>query len=231
MSEKFFSELSRRLRRESIATGELADDRLPVLQDGQEAMWIGPKGTIFLKSELAHDQSCGRLYDRVAGISVQVREYTTVIEAAPQLKAEGLHENFRLLSEYNGLVLAGREMEGSLGYEFATWWYTYDRTGVTQGNYHYDYDDAKLDFACRAGLVEKNRQFSDEQLVEVYRCIHETLDSEHPITRERLDMLASAAEQIERSVDDLDERVSLSNLQELEAADQRNDSPGLEMAP
>ena len=153
MSEKFFSELSRRLRRESIATGELADDRLPVLQDGQEAMWIGPKGTIFLKSELAHDQSCGRLYDRVAGISAQVREYTTAIEAAPQLKAEGLHENFRLLSEYNGLVLAGREMEGSLGYEFATWWYTYDRTGVTQGNYHYDYDDAKLDFACRAGAA------------------------------------------------------------------------------
>lgn len=169
MNEKFFPELSRRLKREDIAIGEMVNSRLPVLLDGQAAMWIGSKGAICLKSELAHDQPCGRLYDRVAGISAQVHEYTTAIEAAPRLKAEGLHENFCLLSEFNGLVLAGREMEGGLGYEFATWWYTYDRTGVTQGNYHYDYDAAKLDFACRAGLVEKNRQFTDEQLVEVYR--------------------------------------------------------------
>ena len=77
--------------------------------------------------------------------------------------------------------------------------------------------------------MEKNRQFTDEQLVEVYRSIHETLDGEYPITKDRHDMLISAAEQIERSVDNLDERVNLSNQQELEAAEQRNDSPGLEM--
>lgn len=231
MGEKLFPELSRRLKRENIAIGEVENERLPVLLDGQKVMWVGPKGTIYIKPGLAHDQSCTQLYDRVAGISAQVHEYTAAIAAAPRLKADGLHENFHLLSEYNGLVLAGREMEGGLGYEFATWWYTYDRTGVTQGNYHYNYDAAKLDFACRAGLVDKHRQFTDEQLVEVYRCIHETLDGEYPITRERHDMLISAAEQIERSVDDLDKRVSLSNQQELEAADQRSDSPGLEMTP
>ncbi len=231
MNEKFFPELSRRLKREDIAIGEVEDERLPVLLDGKEAMWVGPKGTIYITPELAKDQSCTRLYDRLAGICAQVHEYTTAIAAAPRLKADGLHENFRLLADFNGVVLAGREMEGGLGYEFATWWYTYGRTGVTQGNYIYDYDAAKLDFASRSGLVQGSRQFSDEQLTEIYRCIQETLDGEYPITKERRDVLTAAANQIERSVDDLEERVSLSNQQELEAAEQQNDSSGLEMTP
>ena len=229
MNEKFFSELSRRLKREDIAIGEMEHERLPVLLNDQAAMWISSEGTIFLSAKTANEPECVRLYGQVAGISAQVYEYTAAVAAAPQLVAEGLHENFRLLSEFNGVVLAGREMEGGLGYEFSTWRRTENRTRLTQGNYYSNYDGVKLDFACRAGLVEKNRQFTDEQLVEVYRCIHETLDGEYPIARERYDILTAAASQIERSVDDLDERVNLSNRQELEAAEQRNDSPGLEM--
>ena len=229
MNEKFFSELSRRLKREDIAIGEMEHERLPVLLNGQAAMWITSEGTIFANAKTVKEPECVKLHDQVAGISAQVYEYTAAVAAAPQLVAEGLHENFRLLSEFNGVVLAGREMEGGLGYEFSTWQRTENRTRLTQGNYYSNYDGVKLDFACRAGLVEKNRQFTDEQLVEVYRCIHETLDGEYPIARERYDMLTAAASQIEWSVDDLDERVNLSNRQELEAAEQRNDSPGLEM--
>ena len=229
MNEKFFPELSRRLRREGIPIGELANNRLPVLLKDQAVIWVDVENTIFSNAQTVNDPECVKLYDQVSEISAQVYDYTTAIASAPRLEAEGLRENFRLLAGFNDVVLAGREMEGGLGYEFATWRYTADRTGVTHGNYHYDYDTAKLDFACRAGLVKDSRQFTDEQLTEMYRCIHETLDSEYPITRERHDTLMSAALQIERSVDDLDERVNLSNRQELEAAEQRNDSPGLEM--
>ena len=83
------------------------------------------------------------------------------------------------------------------------------------------YEAAKLDFACRAGLVDDHRQFTDEQLTEVYRCIAETLDSGYPITREREKTLRSAMEQIVASVDDLDGRVGLSNQRELEAMEQQ----------
>lgn len=231
MNEVFFPELIRRLRREDIATGPMDGGRLPVMLEGEAAMWIDPRGTIFLQAKYAHEQPCRQLYDRVAGISAQVLEYTTAVSEAPRLKAEGLRENFRLLADFNGVVLAGRKMEGGLGYEFTTWRHTADRTGVTQGNYYSDYDGAKLDFACRSGLVQESRQFSDEQLAEMYCSIQETLDSEYPLTRERRDTLTVAASQIERSVDDLDERVRLSNQQELEAAEQQNGSPGLEMAP
>ena len=89
-----------------------------------------------------------------------------------------------------------------------------------------------LDFACRAGLVDGHRQFTDEQLVELYRCACETLESGYPLTKERREVLEQAAEQIEGSVDDLDHRVSLSNQRELEAADQQADrGPEMGMSP
>ena len=118
MNDRFFHELTRRLRQEDITTGQAENDRLPVLLDGQTALWISSAGTIFLDPQTADDPECVKLYDRVAGISSQVREYTTAIAAAPRLEAEGLRQNFRLLAEFSGLVLAGREMDGGLGYEF-----------------------------------------------------------------------------------------------------------------
>lgn len=60
------------------------------------------------------------------------------------------------------------------------------------------------------------RVLSPEQMTEVYRSIHETLESDYPITENRRKLLESAAIQIEQSVYDLKERVNQSNLEELE---------------
>ena len=112
--------------------------------------------------------------------------------------------------------------EGDWGYKFATWRRSLDGAGLNHGNYyHNDYDGAKLDFACQSGLVRESRQFTDEQLTELYRCIHETLNRGYPITREREDILRTVAERIEDSVDDLDDRVMRSNEKELAAAERR----------
>ena len=81
-----------------------------------------------------------------------------------------------------------------------------------------NYVGAKLDFACRSELVQESRQFTDEQLTELYRCIHETLESGYPITRDRENILRTVAERIEDSVDDLNDRVMRSNEKELAAA-------------
>nr|WP_304965809.1 hypothetical protein [uncultured Oscillibacter sp.] len=75
----------------------------------------------------------------------------------------------------------------------------------------------KRDFAVRSGLLPSSALFTQEQLTEVYRSIHETLDSEYPLTDERQKLLESAAEQIEDFVPDLDERVQRSNQAELDA--------------
>lgn len=234
MNDKFFPELARRLKREGISTGPVEKASLPVLVEGRQAMWIQPWGGIILNAEAANDPAVDQIHDTVAETSAQVYEYTEAMASAPLLKAEGLHEDFRLLADYNGIVLAGQELEASWGYKFATWRRSPDRKAVNGGEYfdggHY-YDAVKLDFACRAGLVQESRQFTDEQLAEMYRCISETLDSGYPITREREKILKDAMGQIERSVEDLDERVSLSNQRELEAAEQASGGSGWEMTP
>lgn len=235
MDNKFYGELYRRLKREGITTLPVEQDRMPVLLDGQEVMSVAPGGTIFLQAETADSQPVVDAYDIVAGVTAQVCEYTRAMAAAPKLKASGLYENFRLLAEYNGTVLAGRKLDWSQGYQFVTWTRSPDRTAVAHGHY-YDggdtYEAAKLDFACRAGLVDEHRQFTDEQLAEVYRCVSETLDSEYPMTTERHKLLTGISEQIQRSVDDLDELVGQSNQRELEAAEQQADSaPEMGMSP
>ncbi len=223
MNDQFFPELARRLKREGIPTRPVEKGCLLVLADGRAAVLVMPRGGVVFNADVERGPEADRVYDLTFALSREVYEYTEAMASAPPLVASGLHEGFRLLADFNGIVLAGQELEGDWGYKFATWRRSPDCTAVESGDYfdggHY-YEAAKLDFACRAGLVQKNRQFTDEQLTELYRCVCETLKGEYPMTRERREVLERTAEQMENSVDDLDERVSLSNQRELEAAEQ-----------
>ena len=234
MNDKFFSELARRLKREGIATGPVEKGCLPVLADGRAAVLVMSHGTVAFTADVERGPEANSVYDITYKLSREVYEYTGAMASAPPLVAEGLHEGFRVLADFNGVVLAGQELEADWGYKFATWRRSPDRTAVGSGEYfdggHF-YGAAKLDFACRAGLVDGHRQFTDQQLVELYRCVCETLESGYPLTKERREVLEQAAEQVEGSVDDLDERVNLSNQRELEAAGQTDDSPEMGLSP
>lgn len=232
MNERFFPELARRLRQEGIDTCPVTGNRLPVLVNGQEAIWIHPWGMISINAEVVNEPEVNYTCDITERISAQVYEYTEAMAIAPRLAARDLKEDFRLLASFNDVVLAGQELERDWGYKFVTWLRTADRTGVVQGNYyHNDFAGAKLDFACRAGLVQESRQFSDGQLVEMYRCIHETLDTDSPMTRERSKTLMEAVERIESSVDSLEQCVEQSIQRELEAGQQADGGPGWRMSP
>ena len=67
------------------------------------------------------------------------------------------------------------------------------------------------------GVTKDSCQFTDEQLAEIYRCVHETLDSGYPITAERKSLLKDVCAQIRQRVPDLDDRIMRSNEKELEA--------------
>ena len=60
--------------------------------------------------------------------------------------------------------------------------------------------------------------FTLEQLAEIYRSIHETLESAYPITDARRALLEVASRKIENAVPDLERRVSESNQKELALA-------------
>ena len=93
----------------------------------------------------------------------QVKEYMRIFERAPALKAAGLEDSYKVLADFSDAVLAGQL--GKKGARFVTWEWDFDRQGVHAGHYFMEnYEAAKKDFAVRAGLINEQRLFSDEQL-------------------------------------------------------------------
>ena len=139
--------------------------------------------------------------ERVRTIASTTREYMSLLDQAPPLSAEGLGEGYKLLAEFNGTVLAGHLTK--YGAQFITWEWVHDRTSLWQGNCYGPgdgakiYDAAKRDFTVRSRLLQKNALFEPGQLAEVYRSIHETLDSAYSLTDERRKLLEDVALQIE----------------------------------
>lgn len=146
--------------------------------------------------------------------SRETAEYQKLMEQALRIKANGLEGDYRALAEFNNVVLAGHQTK--YGMEFVTWEWVQSHTSLWQGHYYGDdYAAAKQDFVTRSGLLPQEHIFSDRHLTEMYRCIHETLESGYPITPEREKLLIESAEQIESAVPHLEELVQKSNEAEL----------------
>ena len=212
---KYLSEVSGRLRRAGF-TVERQDERLAsVSLDSQPLCQINGSGGV--RRGVQADEHLDAACDRAVDIVRTTAAYMKQMETAPLLEADGLSGDYRLLAEFNGVVLAGHERDSAYGVQFITWERSYDGTGVWQGLYYEnDYDGARQNFAERSRLIEQDRLFTNEQLAEIYRCIHETLDSEYPITDSRREILQNACTQIENAVSNLDELVQESNQEELE---------------
>lgn len=218
---RYFQELSRNLRHEGLTVKpETEEGLLPVELDGHRLCLALDTGAIRYWREDAADERRSAALDRVTDVAKITAEYMWQVEAAPQLTASGLTGDYRLLADFNNVVLAGHPTR--YGVQFVTWERVRKRTALHQGHYYGPdigvdgYTSAKRNFAARSGLIPRSTLFTPEQLTEVYRCIHETLESESLITDERQKCLESTAEQIERCVPDLDERVELSCQKEVE---------------
>ena len=82
-------------------------------------------------------------------------------------------------------------------FEFVTWDRTYDCKGVCQGNYYGDYFAAKEDFAVRSGLVDKERLFSDDELLKLNCCVDFTLENGEYLNYDEEQALTRLKEKIE----------------------------------
>ena len=219
MKTKYLEELQRQLYAAGFTTQLKDNEVLKVKLDEKPLCQLNNVGGIsyFEEDVVGRDEAL----DQARGIAWSAREYMILLEQAPPLTADGLGEGYKLLAEFNGTVLAGHLTQ--YGAQFITWQWTRNRTSLWQGHYYGaggdsgGYQAAKRDFAVRSSLIPKNALFDPEQLTEIYRSIHETLDSEYPLTDERRKLLESAAAQIEESVPDLDARVNLSNQAEMDA--------------
>lgn len=215
LENKYFAELARRLRAAGITAGHPEKNRLTVLLNNQPVLSVSAGSDVFLLPAGSNQPEAGELYHKVAQTADEVYAYVEAVQTAPLLHASGLSEKFHLLAEFGGAVLAGRELENGWGYQFVTWIWDHDRTGVSHGHYYEeDFQGAKQDFAVRSGLISKAQLFSPEELTQLYRATDYLLDEGPEPEDGQLKALQTSRTKIEYTVPDLAERLEQSQGQE-----------------
>ena len=215
LENKYFAELARRLRAAGITTGHPEKNRLTVLLNDQPVLSVSAGSDVFLLPAGSNQPDASELYHKVAQTADEVYAYVDAVQTAPLLHASGLSEKFHLLADFGGAVLAGRELENGWGYQFVTWIWDHNRTGVSHGHYYEeDFQGAKQDFAVRSGLISKAQLFSPEELTQLYRAIDYLLDEGPELEDGQLKALQTSRTKIEYSVPDLAERLEQSQGQE-----------------
>ncbi len=193
--KQYFEELHIALTREGFTSQPKQGELLPVEWGGLPLCRITADGGVRYWQEDVATPERKRACERATDLACTVREYMTLLEQAPPLQAQSLTGDYRLLTEFNGAVLAAHPTR--LGVQFVTWDWSFNRTGLNQGNYFQEnYVGAKQDFAIRAGLISKQQIFNQEQLVEIYRCCSDTLDAGFDLTAEQEKCIRGVQEQI-----------------------------------
>ena len=214
MRKMYFSELSRRLREKGIETSLADTQKLDILLRGRPVLFVSSGSDIFLLPAGSQNEASD-LYHQVAVVADEVYEYVEAMQGTPILHASGLNEEFHLLADFGGAVLAGRERENGQGYQFVTWTWDYGRRGVSHGHYYEgDFQSAKQDFAVRSGLISKAQFFSPEQLTELYRATDFLLEEGPALEEKHLRAIQEARTKIEYVVPDLQDRLEQGQEQE-----------------
>ena len=215
LENKYFAELARRLRAAGITADHPEKNRLTVLLNNQPVLSVSAGSDVFLLPAGSNQPEAGELYHKVAQTADEVYAYVEAVQTAPLLHASGLSEKFHLLADFGGAVLAGRELGNGWGYQFVTWIWDHDRTGVSHGHYYEeDFQGAKQDFAVRSGLISKAQLFSPEELTQLYRATDYLLDEGPEPEDGQLKALQTSRTKIEYTVPDLAERLEQSQGQE-----------------
>ena len=215
MKTKFFAELSRRLQEEQIESAVVGEDRLEVSLGGQPVLVVSPSADVFLLPAGSGSEEASELYHRAAPIAGEVYAYVEAVQNAPLLCASSLKNAFHLLADFGGAVLAGKELSNGRGYQFNTWIWNYDRTGVSHGHYYEnDFQSAKQDFAVRSGLISKAQLFTPEELTELYRATDHFLEDGPEPDSSQLKAIQDARTKIEYTVPDLQSRLEQAQNQE-----------------
>ena len=161
------------LAREGFHTDRTHTGGLRVLLDGAPLCEVTENGGITYRNEDIDEPERIDAKDKVYEIVRTTAEYMRQMETAPFLKADGLEDGYKVLADFNGIVLAG--IQSKYGAQFVTWDWSFDRKGVCHGHYYTglyssgNYDAVKRDFAVRSGLIPKQQLFREEQLIEIYQ--------------------------------------------------------------
>ncbi|MCI7733728.1 MAG: hypothetical protein MSK39_02920 [Dysosmobacter sp.] len=178
---RYLEEMAISLKRASFETGRIEDHHLPVNWNGGYLCRISGRGSVLYRQQDVDANRAQMELQNVIDIAKTTSEYMAMMERAPQLKARDLEGDYRILADFNDIVLAGHPT--SYGVCFNTWEWDWNREGVHTGNYFYEnYEEAKRDFATRSGLVQSGALFAPEQLTEIYHALRFTRKQDESLT-------------------------------------------------
>ena len=194
--ERYLREVEHQLLRKELDARLLEDSLIRVKWNGQPLCSVDRDGIVRFRPADITGPEVDRQLRTVILTAGHVKEYMRIFERAPALKAVGLEDTYKVLADFGDAVLAGQL--GKKGARFVTWEWDFDRQGVHSGHYFMEnYEAAKQDFAVRAGLVERQRLFSDEQLAVIRNACEFALEADATLTYAEDKQLQSVQEQIE----------------------------------
>ena len=194
--ERFLQEVEQKLLRKELDARLLEDGLIRVKWNGQPLCSVDRDGIVRFRPADITGAEVDRKLRTVTQVAAQVKEYMQIFDRAPALKAVGLDDTYKVLADFGDAVLAGRSCK--TGAKFVTWEWDFDRQGVHAGHYFMEnYEAAKQDFAVRAGLVESQRLFSDEQLAVIRNACEFALEDDATLSYAEEKQLQSVQEQIE----------------------------------
>ena len=194
--ERFLREMEQKLRRRDLDARLLEDGLIHVRWNEKPLCSIDRDGIVRFRPADITGPEVDRQLRTVTQTATQVKEYMQIFDRAPALKGVGLDDTYKVLADFGDAVLAGQL--GKKGARFVTWEWDFDRQGVHAGHYFMEnYEAAKLDFAARAGLINEQRLFSDEQLAVIRNSCEFALEDDATLSYAEEKHLQSVQEQIE----------------------------------
>ena len=194
--ERFLQEVEQKLLRKELDARLLEDGLIRVKWNGQPLCSVDRDGIVRFRPADITGPEVDRQLRTVIQTAGHVKEYMRIFERAPTLKVVGLDDTYKVLADFGDAVLAGQL--GKKGARFVTWEWDFDRQGIHAGHYFMEnYEAAKLDFAARAGLINEQRLFSDEQIAVIKNACEFALEDDATLSYAEEKQLQSVQEQIE----------------------------------
>lgn len=212
---QLFSEIQSHMPQFNDVRYEMTDDCMNVYIADQKEFCVNDAG--FVEQDNSNEDNSEHYYevnDSLKSAAELVREYVNAMSQAPDLNVPNLSQPYKLLAQYGNIVLAGKVLKSG-SFEFVTW--RQSNNGVEHGNYFGNkYREAKEDFATRSGLVNEYKLFSNEEYVEMYRCVCDTIEGGYELSDNHREMLENLCRKIPEAVDNFGQILKESQAEEYE---------------
>ena len=125
---RYLEEVGLRLRHSGFETMPLEERHLPVKWNGSYLCRVSGSGSVlYREADIERHHAQDILQDAIHTARM-TSEYMAMLERAPQLKANSLVGDYRILADFGDAVLAGHPTER--GVQFVVWGWDWDRRGV-----------------------------------------------------------------------------------------------------